>query len=230
MITRFVIFSLCLIQFVFAQNNSKIFPPNGKVQDLELRLFLAELEVAVLKKDKAFIINHLSENIKNGFGGDHGVKGFLEYWDWENGGSNFWSITAEVLSLGGGAYEGDGLYMLPYVFSEWPAGGDYDEFEHGLILGTRVNVRDKPDLTSSKVVGQCSYDIVKVDYEKCFAPVKQNGEKDYESDFEWYYIADVDSGLKGYVYWKYFRSPLGYRFVFIKENGKWVISAIVAGD
>ena len=229
MIARIFFLALCLLQFVFAQSN-KLIPPGDKISDSELRIFLLELEVAVLKKDKAFIIDHLSAQVQNGFGGDPGIEGFKNMWNWDAGAKFFWPSMARILDLGGGIYDGSNSYAISYVYSEWPEDADYDVFEHGAITGSRVNVRSKPNLTNSTVQGQFTYDIVKVDYGKSWAPPTEEDEKDYPGSFQWYYVEDVDSQLSGYVYWKYFRSPLELRVGFIKQNGIWQISYLVEGD
>jgi hypothetical protein len=38
------------------------------------------------------------------------------------------------------------------------------------------------------------------------------------------------NGLKGYIGEEYIRSPIGYRAIFEKKDGRWMLTALVAGD
>lgn len=51
-------------------------------------------------------------------------------------------------------------------------------------------------------------------------------------DQEWYQIELLNGKkkIKGWVYYKYIYSPVGYRVILAKENGKWLIQTFVAGD
>ena len=199
----------------------KMPPPKMEINDPGLNEFISELKSAVAKKDKEYIIGVLSPNILNSFGGNGGIAEFKSYWNWSSEDSTFWNIMDKLLELGGGKYQANGQYIVPYVYTDWPDDEQYDAFEQMVITGTHVNVRDKPDLKESKVVGQYSYDIVKVDHERSVPS--------YEETI-WYYTESLDGKLKGYVFWKYIWSPIDYRASFEFIDQEWKITFLVAGD
>jgi hypothetical protein len=211
---------LCfIVGITFGQG--KIPRPDIKIDDPVLEEFISELKNAVANKDKEYIISMLSPDILNSFGDNGGVEEFKSYWNWPSDDSSFWNIMTKLLKLGGGEYQGNGQYIIPYVTTDWPDDEKYDAFEHMVITGTHVNIRDKPDLINSKVVGQFSYDIVKVDHEKSFPS--------YDETI-WYYTVSLDGKLKGYVFWEYIWSPIGYRASFEFIDHKWKMTFLVAGD
>jgi hypothetical protein len=190
-----------------------------EINDPSLILFLDDLEDAVRSRDKEHIIDLLSLDILNSFGGNGGVEEFKSYWNWTSASSPFWRIMERLLEMGGGKYRQKGRYILPYVFQEW--NDQYSSYEYAAITGTYVNVRDKPDISQSKVLGQFNYDIVKVDYERS-APSME--------DPEWFFVTSLDGSKEGYVFWKYVWSPIGYRAIFEKIDDQWKMTIFLAGD
>lgn len=82
------------------------------------------------------------------------------------------------------------------------------------------------------MVGQFSYDIVKVDYEKSFpsfGEAKIEGVT-YIGTKLWYYTESLDGKLKGFVFWDYIWSPIGYRANFEFIDNEWKMTVLVAGD
>lgn len=213
----FFIVSLFIHSFLFAQD--KLPRPNVEINEPSLIQFLDKLEDAVKKRDKDYIISILSPNIVNSFGGVNGIEEFKSYWNWSSKSSSFWRIMQRIIEMGGGKYKQNERYILPYVFPEW--NDKYNSYEYAAITGTYVNVRNKPNLNQSKVLGQFNYDIVKVDYEKT-QPSMENP--------EWYFVTNPDGSLKGYVFWKYVWSPIGYRAIFEKIKGEWKMTMFLAGD
>ena len=137
----------------------------------------------------------------------------------------------KLLRLGGSAYSTDSEeYFIPYVFTDWPSG--LDPFDHLAVTATRVNVRDKPDLEDSQVLGQFNFDIVKVDYNKSYPPFDEPEIEgvEYIGSKLWYYVESLDGQLKGFVYWDLVWSPIGYRAGFRKQDGVWKIRFLLSGD
>ncbi len=209
-----------------------IIPPKMIIEDPELKSFLTKLENAVKVRDKAFIIENMDPQITNSFGGDGGIEEFKQYWNWDSDSSEFWDLMKHLFKLGGDDFTSGDMYAIPYVFSGWPGHEKYDVFDHMAVTGSRVNVRDKPSLKNSNVLGQMSYDIVKVNYEKSYPPfdAPRLENVSYVGNKLWYYIESLDGKLKGYVFWEFIWSPIDYRLGIEKKNGKWVITFFVAGD
>lgn len=208
----------------------KLIPSEANIEDATLREFLANLATAVDEKNKEFIISNLSQQMKNSFGGDGGIEEFKQYWSWDSDPSGFWSLMEKLLSLGGGKVRHESSYSIPYVFTDW-RDVEHDPFEYMAITGADINVREKPE-AGAKVLGQLSYDIVKVDYGKSsppFSSPKLKGVK-YIGPKEWYFVETLDGDISGFVNWNYIWSPIDYRIGFYKLDGKWVISYLLAGD
>ena len=200
---------------------TKLLPPEIEINDTVLNVFITQLKTAVNSKDKDFIISVLSPDILNSFGGNGGIEEFKTYWNWSTDDSPFWSIMKKLIELGGEKYKGDGFYTIPYVFTNWPNDEKYSSYEHAIITGIEIDVHDKPDSKISKVIGQFSYDIVGVDYEKSY-PSFDNA--------LWYYTESLDKKIRGYVYKEYVWSPVGYRATFELIDKEWKMTILVTGD
>jgi hypothetical protein len=213
----FILLQTLILNFSIAQD--RLPRPSVEINDPSLIQFLDMLEDAVKTRDKDYIISILSTNIVNSFGGNNGIEEFKRNWNWSSDSSSFWRIMLRMIEMGGGEYRQNKQYILPYVFPGW--NDKYDSFEYAAITGTYVNVRDQPNLNTSKVLGQFNYDIVKVDYERSHPSMESP---------KWYYVSNSDDSLKGYVFWKYVWSPIGYRAIFEKTNGEWKMTVLITGD
>jgi len=191
----------------------KLYPVDEAARDASLFVLRARLLEAVQQRDTAFIIGSLSLDIVNSFGGKGGIAEFKEQWKPEQPGSKLWPTLAAVLGLGG-SFRNEKTFAAPYTFSQFPDG--MDAFEHGVIVGENVRVRQKAR-ADSPVVTLLSFDIVEVT------------DWGSESREGWVRIK-LASGEQGYIARPYVRSPLDYRVVFEKRQGKWLITTFVAGD
>ncbi len=187
--------------------------------DKSLSIFRAKLIEAVKKHDKKYLLSVLDPNIKNSFGGDGGIKEFKEMWEIDSSKSKLWDELLIVLS-NGGAFFDEETFTAPYLFKSFP--DDLDAFKHQVIFGKNVNLRARPDL-SAKVIARLSYNVIKVDYKNSI----KIGEE--EPNYMWLKIETLGE-KKGFVSAEYVRSPIDYRAIFVKENGKWKMSAFIAGD
>ncbi|HSK73954.1 MAG TPA: SH3 domain-containing protein, partial [Pyrinomonadaceae bacterium] len=137
--------------------------------------------------------------------------------------SKLWGELLTVLTNGGAFYkeaDSKGIFCAPYSFMVFPE--SLDAFEHQVIFGSNVNLREKPN-TLAKVVAQLSYNVVKVDYENSI----QNKTK--ENEYTWLKIETL-GGKKGYVSADFVRSPIDYRACFERKGGQWKMTTFVAGD
>ncbi|MEC7772517.1 MAG: SH3 domain-containing protein [Bacteroidota bacterium] len=212
---------LCFIS-VQLSAQGEFYPPKVEISDYTLSRFLTELTLAVGKKDKDFILEHLDPHILNSFGGNGGIEEFTMYWDFKSDSTKFWEVMENILLIGGPSFDAskdNNSYYLPFTFTDWPE--QYDAFEHYLVLGNNVNVRSKPTTENSEVLGQLSYQIVKIS--------DSEGEILSENN-HWLNITTVDNGLSGFVYGKFLISPIGYRLGLIKTENGWKINMLVAGD
>lgn len=204
---------------VSAQKERFVRPVDEGKQDKSFSAFRVKLIEAVKKRDKKYLLSVLDPNVKNSFGGDGGIEEFKEMWEIDSSKSKLWYELRVVLSNGGG-FQDKNTFAAPYSFVFFPA--DLDAFEQQVIFGNNVNLRAKPD-KSAKVISQLSYNIVKVDYENSVSDGKQ------EPTYLWLKVETL-GGKKGFVSAEFVRSSIDYRAIFVKEKGKWKISAFVAGD
>ena len=175
--------------------------------------FRANLLKAVQARDTAFLYAALAPDILNSFGGNGGSAEFKELWRPAEPESQLWAVLTEILALGG-TFSGD-EFSAPYVFSTFPE--DLDGFEHVVIVGSDVRVRARPAL-DAPILTTLSFDIVRsADREEGLAA-------------EGWRRVELSDGRTGYVSASYARSPLGYRALFTRERGVWLLSVLVAGD
>ncbi len=188
-------------------------------KDKSFSTFRAQLILTVKRRDKKSLLNIIDPNIKASFGGDKGIKDFQKIWKINGSKSKLWDELQKVLN-NGGAFIDNNTFAAPYSFTNFPE--DLDAFEYQLIFGNNVNLRAAPD-SKSKLIGQLSYNIVKVDFESSVSIGKT------ESNYEWLKITTL-GGKKGFVNAGFVRSPIDYRAIFEKQKGKWRMTAFVSGD
>lgn len=200
----------------------KLYPVDEAKQDPSFKAFRDQLFVAIKKRDSKFILNSLDPNISVSFGVcGEGVKCFREYWQLNQpNNSQLWSTLSNVLALGG-SFETSGsekYFCAPYVSANFPAKVNGEQLEgvheYAAIIGQNVNVRSRPNL-NAPIIASLSYDIVKLDQS---SNINNQG---------WFKII---APTPGYVSSKFVRSPFDYRACFKKSNGKWLMTALVAGD
>ncbi len=208
--------NLFLTQYARAQV-AKLNPIDEAAKDPSFFAFRARLMKAVLRRDTAYVINVLDPAIKNSFGDGGGIAEFKRMWRPEFPNSKVWDELLTVLALGGKFGEGHS-FMAPYTYSAFP--DKFDSFEYGVILDDNVRVRQAPSI-SSAVIGSLSFDIVKVSDWKL---VQSPGNKQ-----SWIAV-DLADNRRGYVAREFIRSPIDYRAIFNKTNGKWLMTAFIAGD
>jgi hypothetical protein len=195
----------------------KLYPVDEASRDASLFILRARLLEAVQQRDSAFILSNLALDIFNSFGGNAGLAGFEEAWKPGQPNSKLWPTLATVLALGG-SFQNENTFAAPYTYSRFP--DQLDAFGHGVIVGENVRVRQMAT-ADSPVVASLSFDVVEVtEWEtKSSGGGKQSWVK-----------VKLASGQQGYIASAYVRSPLDYRIVFEKRQGRWLITTLVAGD
>lgn len=144
-------------------------------------------------------------NIRTSFGDTGGADEFRRML----GERALWQDLEQLL-MHGGSFHGEGQsqsFWAPYVYSAWP--DSHDPFEKLAVVAADVPLRESSG-PASRVIATLSYDIV-----------------DRTDDPKRIRTAD---GKTGYVDAQYLRSPIGYRAGFMKTNGQWRMTALVAGD
>ena len=217
----FLLIILCCVASAAAQERY-VRPVDEAKQEPSFYKFREELIAAAERHDAAFILSILDPKIELSFGGDAGTADFKRIWKINSKASPFWNEFLRVLK-NGGSFTGKGagkMFFAPYTFQSFPE--DLDAFEHVVIFGSDVNLRERPDL-GSPVVAALSYNIAKIDYE---GSVKDPAD---EGVLLWTKVETL-GGKRGFVKSEYVRSPIDYRAGFQKKKGKWKMTVFIAGD
>ena len=122
-----------------------------------------------------------------------------------------WDELREVLARGG-RFSSPTSFAAPYVYANWPE--RFDSFECAAVIGTHVRVRSRPAL-DAPIVTAVSHSIVRLiepAQGKLWARVQ------------------LGDGRTGYMWHAYVRSPVDYRALFNLVDGRWKMTAFVAGD
>lgn len=171
----------------------------------------AELQHIIAGRDAAALAALADPAVKLSFGGDHGRETLMgwaaEDWFWPEWGR----ITSHPPAIEG---EGEGGYLAyPWYFAEWP--DDLDPFDH-MVGGDGAALVERP-LEGAAALADLSFAILPGDVEDA-AP---DG---------WRRICVTDDGPCGFVEEARLASPIGWRAVFLKVDGRWRMTAFVAGD
>ena len=190
-------------------------PVDEGPQDPSFLAFRKKLVVAVAAKDTAYLMSITSPAISVGFGGEpNTAEGFAKEWKIDSPNSEFWDVFGKVLSLGGAfqTFPGQRQFCAPYVTGAWPA--DVDSFAYAAIVSSGVPLHVRPD-QDAQILGELSFNLVKIE--------------EWTSDRTWAKVT-TDNRVTGYVSGKYVRTPIDYRAIFQQIQGKWQLTAFVAGD
>ena len=170
--------------------------------------YRTRLLAAVERRDVDATVIALHPAIRLGFDGSGGIDGFRKL---VAARSDLWEELRLALSLGG-RFSSPTAFEAPYVYGSWP--NRFDSFECAAIVGRNVRLRAAPRL-DAPVITLVSYPIVRL--------LRGSTEK------QWSHV-QLGDGRMGYVWHAYVRSPVDYRALFNLENGRWWMTAFVAGD
>lgn len=164
---------------------------------------------AVQLRDADALAALADPDIRLDFGGGSGVAELRKRLADPN--LHLWDKLAELLALGCAPSEGGGIVM-PWAFGQEI--GDTDPYSAMLVTGEDVPVLAEPR-AGAKVVAQISWDLVE--------------QTDLETGAKFQPVA-LGSGEKGYIASDKLRSLLDYRLLAISRDGRWRITALIAGD
>lgn len=215
-----IILPFAFSNVVMAQKERYVTPVDEAKNDASFYAFREKLVAAVKMRDAKYILSIVDRDIKNSFGGNDGIEEFKKRWKINGSKSEFWDEFLPVITNGGKFIkEGTNkLFFAPYSFNSFP--DDLDAFSYSVIFGNNVNLRSKADAVSP-VVSSLSYNIVEI--------VEAVKEKENAEKVLWYEVKTL-GGKRGFVKAEFVRSPIDYRAGFEKKNGKWKMTAFIAGD
>ena len=187
-------------------------PLDEAVMQPDFFSFRAQLLSTLARRDTPALLEVVHRNIKNSFGGNDGINEFKKTWALHKRDSRLWEVLATVLALGG-SFTGDAAFHAPYVFSRWPA--DVDAFGNVAVVGSEVRVRASAS-RSAESIATLSFAIVER------AEPSATGSA-------WVAVR-LPGGRVGFIDRRFVRGPVDYRAIFTKADGKWMLSALIAGD
>jgi hypothetical protein len=182
----------------------------------QVQLLVLKLKEAVATKDVDGLLSLVSDDIRYNASGETGKSGFTSMWNLDTNpeDSELWAVLEELFPFGG-TFQGDNLYIMPYMAAVLSV--DYN----AVITNDIVNLREDPS-TDSNILERLNYDYVNlIEY----------SDESYSidgKDYSWVKIKS-SAGTVGYVVAKYIYLQDNYRIFITYENNEWQITSIVPG-
>lgn len=187
-------------------------PPVDRCQgDPGFDQFRAALDDAVARKDPAALQRLASDDIRSSFGGDGGWDEFASAWGLaEPQKSALWKRLQSVMALGCARTEAGGR-VFPGLFEDM--GEESDPFDL-LVVRPGAALRTSPD-KNAPVEARLDWTVTSI--------------LESPAPGEWVKV-QVPGGPTGWVETDLTISPIDYRLVSELRDGRWRLTAFVAGD
>lgn len=187
-------------------------PPVDRCQgDAGFDQFRAALGDAAARKDPAALGRLAADDIQSSFGGNGGWEEFASTWGLDQPQtSKLWTQLQSVMALGCAKTEAGGR-VFPGMFEDM--GDDADPFEL-LVVRPGAALRTSPD-KNAPVEARLDWTVT--------AAIEGPGPDGWVK-------VQVPDGPSGWVETDLTISPLDYRLVSELRDGRWQITALVAGD
>lgn len=175
-------------------------------------VFREMLAGIVRQRDAGKLLELIDPGVQVDFGIDgSGTKAFVAAWKLDQPHqSSVWSEIGSLLQLGCTA-DGDTV-LMPSFFEQAPPGIDPLEAYLAIVPGSAMRVDPRED---SPIVARLEWDVLKLEQ------VSANNQ---------WYLMRLGDGRRGHVRREQVRNLLDYRLVANKIDGRWRITALVAGD
>ena len=196
-----------------AAQELRVLPVDEAAQDPGFFAFRARLQRTIAERDTAALLAVVHPEIKLSFGDDYGIERFRETWLAEPEPS-IWAELGTVLALGGRFYD-DSTFAAPYTYTDSP--DEADPFEALIALGDSVPLYAAPD-DHADIVGILSFDVVRHAWD---APGLVP---------EGWVAVRLRDGTVAYATLATVRSPIYYRAIFDRREGRWRMNIFIAGD
>ncbi len=200
-----------LTRYTWPEPDKGAFAPRdecGKLEGAyEFRLALAE---AVLARDTEALLALANEDVKLDFGGGGGKEDLRRRL--EGKGFGLWSRLEELLALGCASDQPDYLIVPSFFIRDLDAA---DPFMAMVVMGADVPLFEQPG-KDSPALRSLSWELVELI--RSLKPDKPQQ------------LVAAGDGTRGYVETDRLRPLLDYRLLAERTNGKWEVTALVAGD
>jgi hypothetical protein len=188
--------------------NPKLLPVDDAASNRDFLQYRTRLQMAVERRDVAAVIEASDPGIRLGFDASGGADALRKLFADR---SESWDELRDVLARGG-RFSSPTSFAAPYVYANWPKG--FDSFECAAVTGTNVRLRSAAAL-DAPIIAAVSYSILRLiepAQGKLWARVQ------------------LGDGRTGHMWHAYVRSPVDYRALFNLVDGRWRMTAFVAGD
>jgi hypothetical protein len=193
-------------------------PIDEAAKDPSFVQFRNELKAVIARKDAAKLFTYLASDIHLSFGGDYGAPEFHQMWKPFDKDTKVWSVLGLIVD-NGGKFIAPGGFAAPYAYAAFPE--DLDALSYVVVTNPAAALREKPN-ADARAIGKLNYDILEV--------VKSSGKMQHEAGPNDWDEVRTAASQRGYVLSSDVRSPVEYRAIFERRNGKWVIQTLIAGD
>jgi hypothetical protein len=188
--------------------NPRLLPADDAASNADFHAYRSRLQMAVERRDMHALLEAADAGIRLGFDGSGGSATLRKMFSDR---PELWDELRVVLALGG-RFSSPISFAAPYVYSNWPE--PFDAFECAAVTGTSVRVRSAPRL-DAPIVTPVSYAIIRT--------------IDPAPGQLWSRV-QLGDGRTGYMWHAYVRSSVDYRALFNLIDGRWRMTAFVAGD
>ena len=189
-------------------------PTDSCARDPGFLAFRQSLEAAIARRDAAFILDAATDDIEYSFGEAEGRAGFVRRWGLSDPATSpFWDELAGALRLGCARDEG-GAFWAPSMslIGNEDLGEDY--YSAMVAVGPGAALRAAPS-DAAPVVAPLRWHLVALE--------------DGYGEAPWL-RARLPDGRRGYIRRDLFRSFGDFRAIFEYREGRWRMTAFVAGD
>jgi hypothetical protein len=176
--------------------------------DPAFNAFRQKLTKAVLAKDRAAFLGLMGPDVIADFGGGSGPAAVGKTID--NAGDEYWMELQQIVKLGC-ARSGDAR-VIPSVTVQFEPWAELKDADYLMVAIPGAKLRKTPD-HPGKVITALAWDVVTI--------IPGN-------DFQTEVV--LRDGRKGWLMDNELVGPMGYRFYMEKLDGKWAVTALVAGD
>ena len=177
------------------------------------KIYKDALKRSVDRRNGDGLLALLAPDVLVNFGGESGRDAFAREWDLKAGvPEELWKQLAGILALG--CAKSTGVLVIPSMASQFDSDADEGALDKLVVISSSAELRAAPDSASARVAS-LSWDVVTA------------LERRHQDDWVKVQLAD---GRKGWVAGSQMRSPLDYRAIIEKRDGRWMITAFVAGD
>ena len=189
----------------------RIPPVDQCAKDKGFAAFRAELKGVVARRDREAFLALISPDIEVDFGGSKGRDAFARQWSFDTGEyGNLWTLLDRMLGMGCALTSG--MRVIPSLIEQVDTAADQEYFDRRLVLPGALLFKEPGNRSTATRI----------------APWMIVTATDSGGDL-WTRVRLPD-GRTGLMSDDDLYEPLGYRMMIEKRDGKWKITAFVAGD